>query len=44
LAPLHVSKMLGETSLMLPCDQTLDVADVERMARTVVSVMSKASY
>lgn len=44
LAPLRVSKMLGETSLMLPCDQTLDVADIERMARTVVSVMSKASY
>ena len=44
LARLRVSKMLGETSLMLPCDQTLDVADVERMARTVESVMSKASY
>lgn len=44
LAPLSVSKMLGETSLMLPCDQTLDVVDVERMGRTVVSVMSKASY
>ncbi len=44
LAPLRVSKMLGETSLMLPCDQTLGVADVERMARAVVSVMSKASY
>jgi len=44
LAPLAVSKMLGETSLMLPCDQTLCIADVERMAQTVVSVMSKASY
>lgn len=43
LARLPVSKMLGETSLMLPCDQTLDVADVERMARTVESVLSKAS-
>ena len=44
LARLRVSQMLGETSLMLPCDQTLGVADVERMARTVASVMSKASY
>jgi len=44
LARLPVSKMLGETSLMLPCDQTLGIADVERMARTVASVMSKASY
>lgn len=44
LARLPVSKMLGETSLMLPCDQTLGVADVERMARAVESVMSEASY
>lgn len=44
LARLSVSKMLGETSLMLPCDQTLGVADVERMGQTIASVVSKASY
>lgn len=44
LAPLPVSKLLGETSLMLPCDQTLDAADVERMGQAIVSVMSRASY
>lgn len=44
LARLRVSKMLGETSLMLPCDQTLGAGDVERMARAVVSVVSRASY
>ncbi|MET0309790.1 MAG: DegT/DnrJ/EryC1/StrS aminotransferase family protein [Sphingomonas sp.] len=44
LARLRVSKMLGETSLMFPCDQTLGGEDVERMAQAVVSVVSKASY
>lgn len=44
LARLPVSRMLGETSLMLPCDQTLGVADVERMAQAVAAVISKASY
>jgi len=44
LARLPVSRMLGETSLMLPCDQTLGVADVERMAQAVAAVISKASH
>lgn len=44
LARLPVSKMLGETSLMLPCDQTLNAAEVERMGQAVASVISRASY
>lgn len=44
LARLPVSKMLGETSLMLPCDPTLGVAEVERMGQIIASVVSKASY
>lgn len=42
-APLPVSRMLGETSMMLPCDPTFEEAEIERMGRIVASVISRAT-
>jgi dTDP-4-amino-4,6-dideoxygalactose transaminase len=42
-APLPVSRMLGETSMMLPCDPTFEEAEIERMGWIVASVISRAS-
>jgi dTDP-4-amino-4,6-dideoxygalactose transaminase len=41
--PLPVARMLGETSMMLPCDPTFEEAEIERMGWIVASVISKAS-
>lgn len=43
LKPLPVSRTLGETSLMLPVDPTLDSAMVERMGAIVASVIASAT-
>ena len=43
LNPLPVSRTLGETSLMLPVDPTLDTAMVERMGAIVASVIASAT-
>ncbi|HSX56535.1 MAG TPA: DegT/DnrJ/EryC1/StrS aminotransferase family protein [Sphingomonas sp.] len=43
LNPLPVSRRLGETSLMLPVDPTLDTDMVERMGAIVASVIESAT-
>ena len=43
LNPLPVSRRLGETSLMLPVDPTLDAETVERMGAIVASVIEGAT-
>lgn len=43
LNPLPVSRRLGETSLMLPVDPTLDADTVERMGAIVASVIERAT-
>jgi dTDP-4-amino-4,6-dideoxygalactose transaminase len=43
LYPLPVSRNLGETSLMLPVDPTLDSEAVERMGAIVASVIESAT-
>jgi dTDP-4-amino-4,6-dideoxygalactose transaminase len=43
LNPLPVSRTLGETSLMLPVDPTLDSAMAERMGTIVASLIERAT-
>ncbi|HEY0624977.1 DegT/DnrJ/EryC1/StrS aminotransferase family protein [Sphingomonas sp.] len=43
LNPLPVSRNLGETSMMLPVDPTLDNETVERMGAIVASVIERAT-
>lgn len=42
-ARLAVAAVLGETSLMLPCDPTLDARTIDRMADLVAGILAQAT-